>query len=101
MTTDERGIYTRNQILRKQCFGSALFLQIRIRGVKGENDFFYFFHVSDDLNKIQKIISAPNCLKGMINAQKHMLPVSPNVKPESRIFFFFLVSKAFLTNPDS
>ena len=49
-----------------------------IRGVKGKNDFFSFFHVSDDSEQLlkkfekefMKNFSAPNCLKRMINTKK-------------------------------
>ena len=50
-------------------------------------------------------ISAPNCLKRMINTKKYMLPFSPDVKMMPAFFFFsfqgFSVRISCDPNPDS
>ena len=77
---------------------AKIFMRIRLLGVKGKDDFFSFFHISDDseqlLKNLKNKFSPPNCLKWMINTKKHMLLFSLNVKMIQA--YFFKVSKAFL-----
>ena len=76
-------------------------MQIRVLGVKGKDDFLkFFFHISDDseqlLKNLKKKISAPNCLKRMINThKKHMFLFFNHSFP-----FLFGLDAHFFADPD-